>query len=114
METINVSEAKSRFSELISRASAGERFLIQRRERGVAVLINPAELERLERSARAARRLAFALGQDGAILEQVKRRKLHPAMAAYGLWRDDPDLLSLADDIETERQSPLIRPDVEL
>ena len=32
METINVAEAKSRFSELISRAGNGERFLIQRRE----------------------------------------------------------------------------------
>jgi antitoxin (DNA-binding transcriptional repressor) of toxin-antitoxin stability system len=30
---MNVSEAKSRFSELLSRAAAGERNVIQRRER---------------------------------------------------------------------------------
>ena len=60
METINVAEAKSRFSELISRAATGERFIIQRRERPVAALIGAAELERLER---AARRLALVLGQ---------------------------------------------------
>ena len=36
METINVADAKSRFSELISRATSGERFIIQRRERPVA------------------------------------------------------------------------------
>jgi antitoxin (DNA-binding transcriptional repressor) of toxin-antitoxin stability system len=33
MEGINVAEAKSRFSELVSRAASGERFLIRRRER---------------------------------------------------------------------------------
>ncbi|MEI8306498.1 MAG: type II toxin-antitoxin system Phd/YefM family antitoxin [Chloroflexales bacterium] len=38
METINIAEAKSRLSELLSRVLAGERFPIQRRERPVAVL----------------------------------------------------------------------------
>jgi len=61
MQTISVGEAKSRFSELISRTAAGERFLIQRRQRPVAVLISAPELERLERASRAARRLALAL-----------------------------------------------------
>ncbi len=54
METINVADAKSRFSELISRAASGERFIIQRRERPVAALIGAAELERLERTSHAA------------------------------------------------------------
>jgi prevent-host-death family protein len=103
METINVAEAKSRFSELISRAVSGERFIIQRRDRPVAVLIGTAELERLERTSRAARQLALALGQSEAILEKVERRELHPAMAAFGLWRDEPDLATVADEIITER-----------
>jgi antitoxin (DNA-binding transcriptional repressor) of toxin-antitoxin stability system len=30
METINISEAKSRFSEFLSRAASGERFIIVR------------------------------------------------------------------------------------
>ncbi len=103
METINVVEAKARFSEFISRASAGERFIIQRRERPVAVLIGAAELERLERTSRAARRPALALGQDEAILERIERGELHPAMAAFGLWRDEPDLADLAERIAAGR-----------
>ena len=109
METINVAEAKSRFSELISRAATGERFIIQRRERHVAALIGTIELERLERTSRAARRLALALGQSEVILERVERRELHPAMAAYGLWRDEADLADLADEIAAERLKPPTR-----
>ena len=103
METVNVAEAKSRFSELISRAGSGERFIIQRREHPVAVLIGTAELESLERTSRAARQLAMALGQSEAILKKVERRELHPAMAAFGLWRDEPDLVTLTEEIKTER-----------
>ena len=114
METINVAEAKSRFSELISRAATGERFIIQRRERPVAALIGTIELERLERTSRAARRLALALGQSEVILEKVERRELHPAMAAYGLWRDEADLADLADEIAAERLKPSTRPKIEL
>jgi len=114
METINVAEAKSRFSELISRAASGERFIIQRRERPVAALIGATELERLERTSRAARRLALALGQDEAILEKIEQRELHPAMAAFGLWRDVTDLAALAEEIESERIKPPARPSLEL
>jgi prevent-host-death family protein len=110
METINVAEAKSRFSELISRAATGERFIIQRRERPVAALIGATELERLERTSRAARRLALALGQGEAILAQVEQHELHPAMAAFGLWRDEPDLMDLAKEIADERLKPSNRP----
>jgi prevent-host-death family protein len=114
VETINVAEAKSRFSELISRAAAGERFIIQRRERPLAALIGAAELKRLERSAHAARRLALALGQDEAILEKIERGELHPVMAAFGLWRNEPDLASLADEIAEERLKAPSRPDLDL
>jgi prevent-host-death family protein len=114
METINVAEAKSCFSELISRAASGERFIIQRRERPVAALIGTTELERLERTSRAARRLALVLGQGEAILEKVERRELHPAMAAFGLWRDEPDLTDLAEEIVNERRKPSDRPKLDL
>jgi prevent-host-death family protein len=113
VETINVAEAKSRFSELISRAATGERFIIQRRERPVAALIGTAELERLERTSHAARRLALALGQEEAILEKVERHELHPAMTAYGLWRDEADLDALADEIAEERLKPPARPNID-
>lgn len=114
METINVAEAKSRFSELISRATTGERFIIHRRERPVAVLIGTAELERLERTSRAARRLALALGQGEAILDKIEGHELHPAMAAFGLWREESDLADLADEIVAERHKPPIRPNIDL
>ena len=114
METINVAEAKSRFSELISRAATGERFIIQRRERPVAALIGAAELERLERTSHAARRLALALGQGAGLLEKVERREIHPAMAAFGLWRDETSLATLMDEITDERLKPSSRPKVDL
>ena len=104
MEKISAADAKSRFSELISRAASGERFIIQRRERPVAVLISPNELERLERSSQAARRLAQALGQDAELLAKIERREVHPAMAAFGLWRDESDLDHLAEEIYAERE----------
>jgi prevent-host-death family protein len=114
METINVVDAKSRFSELISRASSGERFIIRRRERDVAVLISPAELEKIERASLSAHRLALALGQDEAILQRIERGESHPVMAAFGLWKDDPDLAGLADEIRADRDNAPIRPGLEL
>ena len=105
METVNVAEAKSRFSELISRTASGERIVIQRRERSVAVLISPADLEKLERTAQSARRLALALGQDADLLDQIGRGEAHPAMAGFGLWADEPDLEGLVENIYQTRQS---------
>lgn len=103
MEAINVVEAKSRFSELLSRAASGERILIQRRERAVAVLINPEELARLERAAQAATHLAYSLGQDETILREIAAEAQHPAMAAFGLWRDEEAFAGLAEEILADR-----------
>jgi prevent-host-death family protein len=114
METINIADAKSRFSELVSRASSGERFVIRRRERTVAVLVSPAEFFRLERAAQAAYQLALALGQDPATLEQIERSQLHPAMAAFGLWRNQDDLELLSDQIDAARKSAGSRPAMSL
>ncbi|MBN2548822.1 MAG: type II toxin-antitoxin system Phd/YefM family antitoxin [Anaerolineales bacterium] len=114
MEAINMAEAKSRFSELVSRAASGERILVRRRERTVAVLISPAELERLERAAQAAHRLAEALGQDEALLARIERGEVHPVMAAFGLWRDDPTLNELVGEVYHSRQNSPQRPDVNL
>ncbi len=114
MQSISVGEAKSRFSELISRAAAGERFLIERRERPVAVLISAPELERLERASRMALRMALALGQDAELLRQIEVAEVHPAMAAFGLWRDAEDLAGLADEIRAARDAQTPRPEVDL
>jgi prevent-host-death family protein len=113
MVNINIAEAKSSFSELVSRTAAGERFVIRRRGRAVAALVNPAELERLERSANMAYRLALALGQNAALLESVEHREAHPAMSAFGLWNAD-EFKNLADEIYAEREEIPARPPVDL
>jgi prevent-host-death family protein len=104
-ESMNIAEAKSRFSEQVSRASSGERITIRRRERPLAVLIGAAELERLERISQVGLRLALTLGQDSELLAQIERGELHPAMAAFGLWKDVEELADLADVIATNRQN---------
>ncbi|MDP1714452.1 MAG: type II toxin-antitoxin system prevent-host-death family antitoxin [Anaerolineales bacterium] len=104
MTTINIAEAKSSFSELVSRTAAGERFVISRRGRAVATLVNSAELERLERGANMAYRLALALGQNATLLEAVERHEVHPAMSAFGLWAS-AEFENLTDEIYADRES---------
>jgi prevent-host-death family protein len=104
MHSINVAEAKSRFSELVSRAASGERFLIRRRERPAAVLISTAELERLERGTQAAHRLALALGQSAELMQEIEAGEVHPAMAAFGLWGDETELETLSEEISANRR----------
>jgi prevent-host-death family protein len=114
METINISEAKSRFSEYLSRAASGERFVIVRRSRPLAALISAGELERLERSAEITRRLAQTLGQSPGLLEEIEEGKVHPAMAAFGLWKDEEDLENLEAEIINNRRRASSRPPAEL
>jgi prevent-host-death family protein len=113
VEKYSVGEAKSRFSELISRASAGERFLIERREHPVAVILSPAEYERMQRTVSTARRLALALGQDQALLEEIEAGRVHPAMAAFGLW-DSEELDEIAAELEANRARQRGRTEVDL
>jgi prevent-host-death family protein len=48
-ESVDVAEAKSKFSELLNRAAYGkERFLIRKRGRPVGAIVSAADLERLE------------------------------------------------------------------
>ena len=114
METINISEAKSRFSEFLSRAASGERFVIVRRARPLAALISAGELERLERSAEITRRLAQSLGQSPKRLKEIELGKLHPAMAAFGLWKDEEDLDDLEAQIMANRRRASSRPRADL
>lgn len=109
MEAVNVSEAKSRFLEYLSRAAAGERIGIRRGNRNLAALISVEELERLEQGGRTSRHLAEALGQQMALLERLEKKEVHPAMAAFGLWADEPDLATLADEIVANREGQPFR-----
>ena len=91
MNTISVGETKSHLSEFVSRAAAGERFVIERRGRPIAALVGADALERLERSADLLRRLAEALGQSETVLAEVATGAAHPITAAYGLMADQPE-----------------------
>ncbi len=110
MTNLNIVEAKSRFSEVIGRAAAGEHFVIHRRSRPLAVLISADEWERLQRSAELGSHLAQALGQDPALLAAVAEGTVHPIMSAFGLWQDEEELASLAGEIERNRSSQPQRP----
>jgi len=114
METINISEAKSRFSEFLSRAASGERFVILRRARPLAALISAGELDRLDRAAEITRRLARTLGQSPGLLDEIEAGKVHPAMAAFGLWKDEDDLEDLEARIIENRSRSASRPGVDL
>jgi len=114
METINISDAKSHFSEFLSRAANGERFVILRRERPVAAIIGAIELARLERSAEIARRLAQSLGQSPKLLEEIEAGRIHPAMAAYGLWKDESELDDLESEVKNNRKRAVSRQRVDL
>jgi len=67
-------------------------------------------LERLERSAEITRRLAQTLGQSPKLLAKIEAGKVHPAMAAYGLWQDEEDLDDLEAQIMKNRQRGSSRP----
>jgi prevent-host-death family protein len=114
MENVNMSDAKSRFSEFLSRAAGGERFVILRRERPLAAVIGAGDLARLERSAEIARRLAQALGQSKQLLESIAAGDVHPAMAAYGLWNGEDDLVDLEKTVQKDRARSSSRPKVDL
>ena len=105
MKTLTVVEAKSKLSDYLSRAASGERFLIQRRGRSMAVLLGVDELSRLERSQKLLYRLAESMGQRPEIVEAVERGEIHPTMLAYGLWAEEEDLEDLASEIRSNRDA---------
>jgi prevent-host-death family protein len=110
MTDLNIVEAKSRFSEVLARAAAGERFVIHRRSRPLAVLVSSAEWERMARTAALGQHLAQALGQTPEILDEIAAGTTHPIMAAFGLWQNEEDLADLASEIERNRQNQPLRP----
>lgn len=112
METIDVADAKQRFTELVARAAAGEHIIIHRPDQPAAVLISANELDRLERLSLAARQLALALGQKVELLEQIESGQVHPVMAAFGLWKGETGFDQLTDQIYANRQNPSTRTEV--
>ncbi len=54
-------------------------------------------------------KMALALGQNAELLRQIEAEETHPAMAAFGLWRDAEDLAGLADEIRAARDAQTSR-----
>jgi len=51
--SLSMAAAKAAFSEIASRAHAGERFALLRRDKLVAAVVGPGDLERLEKAGQA-------------------------------------------------------------
>ncbi len=103
MDMLSVGEAKIRLAELISRAAAGETIIIQQDDQPVAALIGAAKLGRLSRVSPDIRPAALAMGQTPEVLEKIAAGRLHPAMVAFGMWKNEEDLENLTDEIYTNR-----------
>jgi antitoxin (DNA-binding transcriptional repressor) of toxin-antitoxin stability system len=111
---LSIGDAKSRFSEILSRALAGERFVIHRRNRIVAAIIGPDDFEHLASRQARALSLSRELGQRQTILAAIESGALHPAAAAYGLLSDAEDLDTAVAEIYRNRRARSSRPAVEL
>jgi len=89
-ESINVAEAKSRFSELVNRAAYGkERFLVQRRGKPVGAIVSAEDLARLEAG------------------EEARSGK--GLLAAVGALAEVEDLDQILDDIQRQRANAMDR-----
>ena len=58
--------------------------------------------------------LARALGQSETILRDIEEGKVHPIMAAFGLWSDSEDIEVVESEISRNRKRKTTRPEVEL
>jgi len=113
MITMNVVEAKARFSELLARVAYGrERIIIARRGKPMAAVINLEDLARLERANLGSTRPPIARAADldrAALLAEIEAGRLHPTMAAFGLWADDPEFETLTERIYANRERQAAR-----
>ncbi len=98
-QTVTASALRARLGEILDRASAGERILIERDHRPIAVLVSPEDAARLEpdEAEQIARSLA-ALDRLGAFRERMARE--HP-------WPDDaPDAVTAIREERARNDSP--------
>jgi prevent-host-death family protein len=116
MDTIDISvgDAKSRFSEMISRAASGERFVIRRRNRPIAALISTNDLERLEGRQQMGADLARRFGQKASIVQAIETGQVHPLVAFYGIWAKQSEWDTIVSDAYKNRSSKRKRPVVDL
>jgi len=67
VQALSVAEARSRFSDILNRAAyAGQRFIVERRGRPIAVILNMEEYQRFVELEREKRERDFALIRQSA------------------------------------------------
>jgi predicted transcriptional regulator len=71
----------------------------------LAAVVGIGELERLESAVRTIRHLARTFGQSPSLLEQIEKGKVHPAMSAFGLWKDEVDVADLDKEVLENRRA---------
>jgi prevent-host-death family protein len=92
MRVMTATELRARLGEALNRASAGERILIERDHRPLAVLVTPEDAARLEESAEErARRMARALERLAAFSERMARVESSTERDSAALVREDRD-----------------------
>lgn len=93
MRVMTATELRARLGEALNRASAGERILIERDHRPLAVLVTPEDAARLDESAKErAQRVERALARLAAFRERMARE--HPStthLDSATLVREDRD-----------------------
>jgi prevent-host-death family protein len=89
---MTATELRARLGEALNRASAGERILIERDHRPLAVLVTPEDAARLEESAEErARRVERALTRLAAFSERMARVESSTERDSAALVREDRD-----------------------
>ena len=101
MRTVTAMELRAKLGEILDAASAGERIVIERDHRPIAVLVSPEEVERLiDREEERLRQIdeSFAAFEAGSI--EFARK-----------YPSGPDTPDAATAIRLERDRDLIEPD---
>ena len=93
MRVMTATELRARLGEALNRASAGERILIERDHRPLAVLVTPEDAARLEESSEErATRKQRTLARLAAFRERMAREYPAGAADSTALVREDRDV----------------------
>ena len=92
MRVMTATELRARLGEALNRASAGERILIERDHRPLAVLVTPEDAARLDESPEdRAERKRRALARLAAFRDRMARRYPSGVEDSTALVREDRD-----------------------
>ncbi|MDH7486813.1 MAG: type II toxin-antitoxin system Phd/YefM family antitoxin [Anaerolineae bacterium] len=119
-------KAKARFAKVLNRAAHGkERFIVERRGKAVAAIVSIEDLEQLEIPTEKAMRetavtylvrpVVATPPERGLYTEsgeidrefirsEIAAGRMHPAMAMFGVWSDQPEWDDIVEEIYENRR----------